>query len=1071
MIAPGISCREEHGMKSLSVIGQSRLLAALAVTCLSLPVVYAQTTFGSIVGAARDSSGAVIPNVEVSVTNEATNAVFTAKTNELGAFSFTTLMPGAYKVHATLTGFRPVDILGIQLQVNQTSRHDLVMQVGQVTDKVNVAATLATLATDTSDVGQVIENRQIVDLPLNGRQYLQLASLTNGVVTSGGAGGDNAGPNFSSQGNRASNNSYLVGGIDTRIQRNNTYGLSISVDAIGEFKILQNAFAAEFGRGASVVTSTIKSGSNNLHGTLFEFVRNQIFDARYSYNFTSVKTPLRQNQFGGAVGGPIIRNKTFYFFNYEGERTRQGGIGYANMPQPQFFTGDLSVMTQKAKDPFNGQLFPGNIIPASRITQFAKAGQKYFQTPTGATIAGFNYTGLTATKRRGDQGTMRLDHNLTSNIRLNGFLTYFDREDNNPALNLYNGTASTMKSKPVWAIEYTHILSPTLLNNFRVGRFQTEMYNGQDKIAPTNVAVEEFGIKNIKPESFAYGPPGMSINTFQRAGVPDWQPTGATDSNLQFNEQFSWVKGRHSMKFGSDLRWLRWYDLGWAIQNGTYTFNGQYSTNPFADYLLGIPSFAQAALRGDGQYSFNLRQGEFSFYAQDDFKVNSELTLNFGLRYELIQFPLEVNNQFTNWDFKNHTMLFAGKELPRRLVPTPKTNFSPRLGAAYNPSWSRKTVLRGGFGIMYGNYRQYEAALQHFHPPYVNENFIYNDVPVPSFTMANIWPAVVTDFKNGDLSGTTVNYLADKSVPRSHQWNFNIQREMPANFLLQLGYVGNIGRKMQVRYDANQAVPIDPQRPLTINARRPYQRLGFVSANSSKGYSSYHGLDVHVERRYSNGFSFSGSYTYMKQFGVATVDNYTVMMIENIRHSYGAEGIPHRGIFSYVYEMPFGKGKRFLNGLNPVADRVLGGWQVNGITTIRGGQFLSVASNVNNGGGSRAQNRADATGQPAMLPSDQRSALRWFNPAAFADPPFTRYGTSGVGVYMGPGAVNFDLSLFKNTRIVEGKTLQFRAEAFNGFNSVNLNNPNSNASDRARLATITSAAPARILQLGMKLIF
>jgi hypothetical protein len=378
--------------------------------------------------------------------------------------------------------------------------------------------------------------------------------LTNGVVTSGSAGGDNAGPNFTSPGNRASNNSYLVGGIDTRIQRNNTYGLSISVDAIGEFKILQNAFAAErcsdapifrasrrseYGRGASVVTSTVKPGSNGLHGTLFEFVRNQIFDARYSYNFTNTKTPLRQNQFGFSLGGPILRNKTFFFTNYEGERIRQTGIGYGQMPLPQYFNGDLSNMTQQARDPDTGAPFPGNQIPTSRITQFARAGQKYYRTPNGSPLPAYNYTGMTGTQRRSDQGTVRVDHNLTDNVRLNGYLTMMDREDKTPALNEYNGTISTMKTRPVWALEYTHVFSPSLLNNFRFGRFITNMYNGQNQTAPTNVAAEEFGLKNVRPEEFAYGPPGMAINLFQRAGVPDWQPTGAEDWNLQFNDQLT----------------------------------------------------------------------------------------------------------------------------------------------------------------------------------------------------------------------------------------------------------------------------------------------------------------------------------------------------------------------------------------------------------------------------------------------------------------------------------------------------------------------------------------------------
>jgi hypothetical protein len=1013
--------------------------------------------------------------LKVTVTNEATGITSTESTNELGAYSFTTLVPGRYRINAELTGFRPIDIRGIELQVNQTARYDLSVQVGQVSETVEVSATLATLSTDTSEVGQVITNRQIVDLPLNGRQYLQLAALTNGVTTSGSAGGDNAGPNFVSQGNRASNNSFLVGGIDTRIQRNNTYGLSISVDAIGEFKILQNAFPAEFGRGASIVTSTIKSGSNDFHGTLFEFVRNDKFDARHSYNFTNTKAPLRQNQFGGSIGGPIARNKAFFFANYEGERARQSAVAYGNMPTAEMFSGNLSSMSQVARDPQTGLAFPGNIIPPDRISQFAKAAQKYYRTPTGSPLPNFNYFATTGTRRRGDQGTTRIDYNLTDNIRLDGFLTIADREDYTPQLNEYNGNLSFMKTRPVFAIQYTHVLSPTLLNNFRVGRYSSVLFNGQEQSTPGNVAAEEFGLQNIRPEEVAFGPPGINISgagtSFQRAGVSDWQPTGSTDVNLQINEQFTWTKGRHTMKFGADLRWLRWDDLGWAIQNGTYTFNGQYTGNAFADFLLGIPSFAQAALRGLGTYSYSLRHGEWSMYAQDDFKVNSELTLNYGLRYELVQFPLEKNDEFSNWNFETFKMEFAGQELPRRLLPTDKNNFSPRFGAAYNPSWSRKTVLRGGFGMMYGNFRQYEAALQHFHPPYVNENFIANDVPRPSFTTATLWGAPVTDLTNADLSGTTVNYLNDKTMPISYQWNFNIQRELPGNFLVQVGYVGNKGSQMQVRYDANQAVEIDPLNPLPINDRRPYQRLGFVSANSSKGFSRYDALDVRVERRFSNGLALIGTYTWNKQLGIRGFDNYTVMYIDNVRHNYGPESQPHRSVISYVYELPFGPGKKFLSGGNPILARIIGGWQVNGITTLRSGSFLSVSSNVNNGAGSRAGNKADATGLPANLPEDQRTRAMWFNTAAFVDPPFTRYGTSGEGVVMGPGAVNFDISFFKNTRITEGTNLQFRAEAFNAFNQVNLNNPNLNVSDRARFGTITNAASARIIQLGMKLLF
>jgi hypothetical protein len=1043
-------------------------LWVLSALLVCSAVVDAQT-FGSIIGTARDASGAVIPKVLVTVTNEATNTGASEATNDAGAYAFTTLPPGLYRVRAELMGFRPVEINGIQLQVNQVARYDLAMQVGQVSERVEVSARLATLATDTSDVGQVINNREIVDLPLNGRQYLQLASLTNGVVTTGGAGGDSAGPNFVSQGNRAASNSFLVGGIDTRIQRNNTYGLSISVDAIGEFKIMQNAFAAEYGRGASIIAATIKSGTNELHGTLFEFVRNDKFDARYSYNFGR-KTPLRQNIFGASFGGPIIRNKAFFFTNWEGERIRQSNIALVNQVTPAMFGGDLTG-TAVARDPDNGTPFPGNRVPAARISQFARAAQKYFLTPSGSPLPNFNHTGITGTRRRADQGTVKVDYNFTDKIRVDGFLSTYDREDFSPGINPYTGDLSTMRTLPVFGVQYTHVFSPTVLNNLRFGRYKSKIYRGQEASTPANVTAEEFGLKNVRPESFAYAPPGMNIATFQRGGAADWQPTGATDRNDQLNESITLTKGRHTTKFGADVRWLQYDDLGWAIQNGTYTFNGQYTGNPVADLLVGIPSFAQIALRGLGKFSYETRHGEYSFFAQDDFKVSPELTINYGIRYELVQFPLEKNNEFANWNFEKFTMLFAGKDLPRRILPMDRNNFGPRVGAAYNPRWSRKTVLRGGFAIMYGNFRQYEAGLQHFHPPYVNENFIANDLPRPSFTTATLWSPPVTNLVGADFSGTTVNYLRDKVMPQIYQFNVNIQRELPMNLLLQVGYSASRGRALPNRYDANQAVQFNPAVPRTINDRRPFQRLGFVSANTSQTYSSYNALDVHLERRFSSGFAIIANYTFMKQLGIRSFDNYTVMMIDNIRHNYGPEGSPHRSVTSYIYELPFGPGKRFLAGSGAVLGRVVGGWQVNGITTFHRGNFLNTSTNVNNGVGSRAGNKADATGQPAQIARDQRTRVRWFNTAAFADPPFTRYGTSGEGVVVGPGAINFDLSVFKNTRIVENKMLQFRWEMFNSFNNVNLGNPNMNVSDRVRFGTINSAAAARIMQFGMKFLF
>ncbi|MGH9665495.1 MAG: hypothetical protein ACRD9L_13810, partial [Bryobacteraceae bacterium] len=319
----------------------------------------------------------------------------------------------------------------------------------------------------------------------------------------------------------------------------------------------------------------------------------------------------------------------------------------------------------------------------------------------------------------------------------------------------------------------------------------------------------------MNPETWAYAAPGMGISGFQYAGASEWQPTGATDINTQFNDQLTVTRGRQLMKFGADLRWLQADDLGWAVQNGTLNFNGQYTGNPMADFLLGLPSYAHIAQRGTGDYNYGLRWGEFSYFAQDDIKLTPHLTINAGLRYELVQFPREVNNEFDNWDFQTGTMLFAGKTMPERVLPTPKANFEPRVGFAYNPAWSKKTVFRGGFAIMHGNFRQYESGLQHFQPPYVDESFLYNDTPNPSFTVGTLFPVPVTNLEGADLTQVTINYLKDKSMPTYYEYNFNIQRELPYNLLLQLGYVGTNGVNLPNRYDANQASPFDPNNPLT----------------------------------------------------------------------------------------------------------------------------------------------------------------------------------------------------------------------------------------------------------------
>ena len=398
------------------------ILSVFLLFVVWVPSSYGQATYGTIVGTTRDSSGAVVPGVTVTVTNVRTGETFTSTTNDVGAYAFNALFPDSYTIHAQIPWFRPVDVRNILLQVNQTARFDLTLQLGEVTESVEVIATAPVLSTDTSDVGQVINNKQIVDLPLNGRNFMQLAALTNGVILSGST--ESGGPNFLSHGGRPTQNSFLVEGVETRIQREGRYGLNLSVDAIGEFKVMQNAFSAEYGRAATIVNATIKTGGNEFHGSVFEFLRNDKLDSRNAFDLTGTKPPLRLNQFGASVGGPIRRDKTFFFFNWESQRVSRGSTRFTTVPTPARLQGDLADMTT-AIDPTTGEPFPNNRIPLERILPYGQAAAGLYPNPTGSPLARTNFTAVLNDPVEMDQFTGRIDHTLSDSDRINGHITFF----------------------------------------------------------------------------------------------------------------------------------------------------------------------------------------------------------------------------------------------------------------------------------------------------------------------------------------------------------------------------------------------------------------------------------------------------------------------------------------------------------------------------------------------------------------------------------------------------------------------------------------------------------------------
>ena len=1025
-----------------------------------------QTTTGSIVGAVRDASGRVVSNAAITVTNEKSGEAFSRSTDSQGNYAFTTLIPGTYRLHSELAGFKQSDIRGIVLQVDQTARFDLTLQIGQVTESITVTASAPVLSRDTSDIGQVIDEKQVVDLPLNGRNFLQLASLTNGVHLQGNT--ESGGPQFTSDGNRTQQNSFLIDGVETRIQREGGYGVNLSIDAIQEFKILQNTFSAEYGRATAVVDVVVRSGTNSLHGTAFEFLRNYDFDARNAFDVTGTKPPLRQNQFGGSLGGPVLKDKLFYFVDYEAIRAGVGSTQFSLVPTPAVLSGNLTGL-KTAIDPSTGQPFPNNQIPAGRISQFAKATAAYYPAPNNSNFANLNYVAILTNRTSENQGTGRADYLLSQKNRIDGHYTGFYFDTQKPAVLPFAGTSSYAHARNL-TVEYIHTFSPSLLNTFRFGYSNTNTFSGGIQTLKQSVT-DAFGLKNLSPTSLSYFPPNVGISGgYGTIGGPAFSPTESFDINHQFVDQMQYIRGIHSLKFGADLRLLTFNDLGYATLDGQYTFNGQYTGNPAADFLLGIPNYVYVDQVGpNASVAYQTNNAEMSFYLQDDIRVSRSLTINAGLRYEYVQWPKEKHDEFASWDFQKGALDIACKDIPCRVAPPYKNGWSPRLGVAYTPF--RKTVIRTGAAIVYSNFRQWEVSLFHFTPPFIYEYFLNNNVPVPSFTTATLWPAVPQNLSQADFTLTTVNYQnPDKILPKTYQWNFGVQQELLPNLLLEVRYVGNRGVHLPVRYDGNAAVQdANLLAPTPIQSRRPYKNVGFVSSNSSDGWSSYNALDVRVERRFSGGLSVLGTYTWGKSLGLVSGSDccYTVFDFSRLRLNYGPVGdYAHRAVISYLYALPIGAGKA-LNLSNRFVNAILGGWQVNGITTFQSGVSLSVSTSVSNNLGNRAGNYASCIGDPHIGNPTQYG---WFSKAAFHDPVFGTYGNCGEGVLRGPGLVNFDMSVFKNARIRERATVQFRVESFNVFNHKNLNNPDVNVDD-ANFGRIVGSAPGRIVQLGAKILF
>lgn len=1047
------------------------VFVAAMLPVLFVPAAVAQATLGSISGRIADQSAAAIPGVTVTLTNLATAQTKVATTSADGYYIFTSLQPGRYASRAEFAGFKSAVTPEIVLQLGQVLTQDLQMTVGEVSTTAEVTAEAPLVQRESAALGQVITSQQVVEMPLNGRNFLSLSLLIPGAAENPGAQSQ-----FSINGQRGNQTSLLFDGLDSRMVQNGRPAVTPSVDAIQEFRIDQNSTSAAYGSGTAVINAALRSGTNQLHLVLWEFLRNNALDAR-GY-FDTVQPSLRRNQFGFTVGGPIRRNQTFFFANYEGGRRRQSSTQYALIPTPAELSGNFAA-AQTIYDPLtlNGnqrQAFPGNVIPANRLSQMGKAAAGLYPQPNLAGVTGFNYAGSSIAPEDADQVHIRIDHQINARTTLFGRFSRTNSDSLGYSTPLpYSGTTGKNSGTQI-VLNVNRIFTPALLNSLTMGYTYG---NSVSKIllADRPISVTDFGLGNLKITGDTQGMPLLAVTGYAQMGSPINNPTGGRQDYYQLTDDVTWTRNRHNIKFGADFRQYRPSIYDQQTPNGSVSFDGRYTNQPgvaktgsaVADLVLGNPFSALVTQMVESNGICTMRWTHLAYYLQDDFKLTTRLTLNFGIRYEYDTPYRFIRNDAYVWSQSDGRFLIPGKDIARQYNPD-RNNFAPRLGFAY--SISPKMVIRGGAGVFYGFIRGLELQNAHANPP-----FLVNST-VNSGALSYTLPAGVFNPPSRDVTATTNLFSAnpDFRTNYNYEWNLTVQRQLAQSISLQVAYVGSSSHKLIGRSLINQARPDPASAAATpIQSRRPFTGAGDISITDSIDNANYHALQVTGEKRLGAGWNFLAAYTWSKALGIGegNADQSAIGNQYVSRHVYygpTAFSQPQRFTLSSNYELPFGKAKRFASSSSPLVDKVIGGWSLSLIGTFFAGEFQTPTSNVSANVGRVDKNVPSCIANP-NLPADQRSLQRWFDKNAIVAQPFGTFGNCGIGVVQVPGTDNIDLAVLKNIRIGEGIRVQLRGEAFNALNHPSFGGPGLTTGSASFGAISSTRTAMRSLQLGLKM--
>jgi hypothetical protein len=1085
---------------------------------MMLPTVHGQAGASVVEGMVQDGTGAVIQDCAVKLLNAQTGGRLETRTNDQGVYAFPAVQPGIYSLEAVKPGFKPYTMTHFSVTVSQRATQNVTLELGAATATVLVDASgSGSLWEPTSnELGTLIEQENVRDLPLNGRDFLQLGLLSGATQTSGTTVSD-----FTSlqvghpsrtiviNGIEQDLTGYVIDGMSTAGSRLGQSSLNLSVAAIDQFKIHEGFFLpSETPNSAGVVSVVSKGGGNHLHGEVFEFVRNTVFDTRQYFDAPGAKpSPFRRNQFGGAAGGPVLRNRIFFFGHYEGRRQVLSSTVKATVPSADMFGGDFSRLSTIIYDPTTydattkqRQAFAGNVIPKERINDQAKKLLQYYV--SAPSYSAQNLVGNPVTTDNYDQYGGRIDVNLNAKNNLYGQFVNENSPTVNAALFPLAGYGFPLNTK-FFVAQLTTTLTPHLVNEFRVGTLYTSIFNAGATQTGVQSALGFTGTADLN------GVPGIYLSGFNTSGTTAATPSfgrsqgliGNIDNQYQLHDGLSLLKAKHEIRVGVDVNYVRsvqessnFYSRGGVWFSPVYT--AQLATgsggaltpvtgtgNAFADFLLGMPQNGNVT----SMPRTHFRWTAATPYAQDTWRVRPELTLNLGLGWNLSTPPNAVGSDSLYphaFDAKTGKVKFAALgDTSSEVYSVDLNNFAPRVGLAWQPKFLRGTVIRAGGGIYYPAENALYELFAITAPGVSIVQTITNDPsqPMPTYVMGqNVFPAMtqttITRNFADNISGTLFTLDSNLRTPYIQQWSLAVQYHLTRSTIAEVDYIGSQSRKLPIRWNADDCSVANSL--VCDQSVRPFKQFNYIYAAANEGLAGYNAFVAKVQRQYASGLSFVVNYTWSKvlsntEQGGAPVGLNQRGVCLSCDKGMAGYNAPQRLVASGVWQLPLGRGQRFLTSASPVLDRVVSGWTLDAIATFSQGNPFTVLAANSTPMDPMTQFRANQScdGRSSLKNKNVRSnGHYWFDTSCFSVPAANHFGNSRPNIITGPGVNNWDIGAGRRISLLETMGLLFRADAFNAFNHTQFLNPDSNMAD-ANFGRVTTVGPSREFQLSLKLLW